>query len=156
MIIEATAGDFEALLKGRAPGGLRLISDGAIAPTEVLEMLRGLADQIRPAFAPSAWFIIAGGEVVGLCSITRPPNDGEVHIGYGVGETRQGRGYARQAIADVLAWGRADPRVLQISAETGDDNIPSQRVLQRNGFVRIGTRIDAEDGPVICWRASTS
>ena len=155
MIIEATASDFEALLKGRAPRNLRLVSDSPIAPPDVLEMLSDLADEIRRSFAPSAWLIVAGDEIVGLCSIARVPQDGDIHIGYGVAPTRQGLGYTSRAIGDLLAWGRADPRVVQISAETGVGNIASQRVLERNGFIRTGERVDAEDGPVICWRATT-
>ena len=155
MIIEATASDFEALLKGRAPRKLRLVSDSPIAPPDVLEMLSNLADEIRSTFAPSAWLIVGGDEIVGLCSIARVPQDGDIHIGYGVAPTRQGLGYTSRAIGDLLAWGRADPRVVQLSAETGVGNIASQRVLERNGFIRTGERVDAEDGPVICWRATT-
>lgn len=42
-----------------------------------------------------------------------------------------------------------------LSAETGVGNIASQRVLERNGFIRTGERIDAEEGPLICWEAVT-
>jgi hypothetical protein len=31
--------------------------------------------------------------------------------------------------------------------------VPSQRGLERNGFLRVGTRTDAEDGDMICWSA---
>jgi RimJ/RimL family protein N-acetyltransferase len=156
MIIEATACDFEALLKGTAPRNLRVVPDGTIAPPDVLEMLSKLADEIRPCFAPSAWLIVGEDEVVGLCSIVRVPQGGDIHIGYGVAPARQGRGYTSRAIGELLSWGRADPRVVQISAETGVGNIASQRVLERNGFIRIGERVDMEDGPLICWRAITA
>lgn len=43
-----------------------------------------------------------------------------------------------------------------IAAETGVGNIASQHVLERNGFARAGERINAEDGPVICWEAITA
>src|SRR5690349_10061088 len=105
MIIEATASDFEALLTGIAPRDLRLVSDSLLAPTDVLKMLADLADEIRPSFAPSAWLIVVEDEIVGLCSVTRVPDGGDIHIGYGVAPTRQGRGHATQAIGDLLAWG---------------------------------------------------
>lgn len=60
-----------------------------------------------------------------------------------------------RAIGQLLEWARNDPRVALVSSETGVDNIASQRVLERNGFIRIGERIDAEDGPLICWEAMT-
>ncbi len=155
MIIELNATDYDAILKGIAPGDLRLVPDSEIAPPEVLGMLAGLAATIRAEFSPSAWMMVEDGEIVGLCSVVRPPKDGDIHIGYGVAPTRQGRGYTTRAIGQVLEWGRNDPRVALISAETGVGNIASQRVLERNGFVRTGERIDAEDGPLFCWQAVT-
>jgi RimJ/RimL family protein N-acetyltransferase len=35
-------------------------------------------------------------------------------------------------------------------------NIASQRVLERNGFARIGERSDLEDGELILWRIETN
>ncbi|MBB3299185.1 RimJ/RimL family protein N-acetyltransferase [Rhizobium sp. BK226] len=156
MIIELTTHDFEALLKGIAPRHLRLVPDSAIAPPEILGMLNRLATEINAEFSPSAWMIVEDGEIVGLCSIVRVPQDGNIHIGYGVAPSRQGLGSTTRAIAQLLEWAWNDPRVALISAETGWENIASQRVLQRNGFIRTGERIDAEDGPLICWEAVTA
>ena len=156
MIIEATQSDFDALLHGLAPRNLRLVKDSLIAPPGVLEMLSELAGAIRPHFSPAAWLVVEEDEVVGLCSIARMPERGDIHIGYGVAPTRQGRGAATGAIAALLDWGRRDPRVVALSAETGVGNLASQRVLERNGFVRMTERVDEEDGPVICWRAITA
>jgi RimJ/RimL family protein N-acetyltransferase len=156
MIIEATASDFDALLTGTAPRNLHLVSDSAIAAPEVLQMLSNLASEVHAQFAPSAWMIVEDDEVVGLCSVVRVPREGDVHIGYGVAPSRQRRGVTTRTIAALLDWGRGDPRVASISAETSVENIASQRVLERNGFVRTGERIDAEDGAVICWQAMTT
>ncbi|MNV96606.1 Acetyltransferase (GNAT) family protein [compost metagenome] len=78
-----------------------------------------------------------------------------MHIGYGVAPTRQGAGAATRAIAALLALARGDARISAVSAETSVDNIASQRVLERNGFLRIGERVDADDGSVVCWRVVT-
>ncbi|MBY3345332.1 GNAT family N-acetyltransferase [Rhizobium laguerreae] len=155
MIIELTSHDFEALLKDIAPRHLRLVQDSAIAPPEVLAMLNRLAADIGAEFSPSAWMIVEDDEIVGLCSVIKVAQDGRMHIGYGVAPTRQSRGCTTRAIGQLLEWARHDPRVALVSAETGVDNIASQRVLKRNGFIRIGERIDAEDGPLICWEAMT-
>jgi RimJ/RimL family protein N-acetyltransferase len=58
------------------------------------------------------------------------------------------------AVAALLDWAQADPRVTHVEAETGADNLPSQRVLERCGFARIGTRIDPQDGALVCWQAA--
>ncbi len=154
MIVETTAADYAALLRSRAPRDFAL-ADTPIAPVEILEMLAGLAAQIRESFSPASWLIVADNEVVGLCSVTRPPRDGILDIGYGIAPSRQRRGLASDAIRDVVAWARTDARVSAVTAETGVENIASQTVLARNGFVRIGERLDEEDGPLICWRCPT-
>lgn len=155
MIQPADDSDFSALHFGVAPAGLRP-ADSPVGPPEVLEMLRGVAASIRPGFAPAAWMIVEDDEVVGLCSIVKPPADGEIHIGYGVAPTRRGQGVMSRAISALLEWAVADPRVAIVSAETSVNNPASQRVLERNGFIRVGARHDAEDGDLICWRTAVS
>ncbi len=151
IIIEATESDFDALLSGIAPRDVRLVPDSPIVPADVLQMLADLANGLRPHFSPSAWMIVEGDEIVGLCSVVRIPEGGELHIGYGVAPTRQGMGAATRAVASLLAEAQRDTRISAVSAETSIDNIASQRVLERNGFQRIGERVDAQDGPVICY-----
>ncbi len=155
MIISLTSSAFDALADGVVPSGLRLLQDSAIASREVLRMLSDLNRAIAADFTPSAWMIVDGDEVVGLCSIIRPPESGELHIGYGVAPSREGRGMATAAVAELLDWARSDPRVKSVSAETAVDNVASQRVLERNGFSPTGRRSDPEDGPLICWAVAT-
>ena len=100
--------------------------------------------------------MVENDEVVGLCSITRPPENGVIDIGYGVAASRQGRGSAGRAIGEIVAWAKNHAGVTAITADTSTTNVASQCVLQRNGFVRVGERIDKEDGPLICWRCPTA
>lgn len=72
MIVETDGEDYASLILGRAPRQYTL-SDTAIAPAAVLGMLADVAAGVRAHFAPASWLIVEGGEVVGLCSITRPP-----------------------------------------------------------------------------------
>ncbi len=153
MIIETEAADYAALLDGRAPRGLTL-ADSPIAPPEILQMLAGLAERVSAAFAPASWLIVEDGAVVGLCSITRPPEGGSIDIGYGIAPDRQRRGSATRAIGAVVEWARGVPNVSAITAETAVDNIASQLVLMRNGFERTSERVDVEDGPLFGWRCA--
>ena len=155
MIIPVTPGEFAALASGQAPPGFHFVNDSEISPPEVLKMLSDLNATIAVDFSPSAWIIVNVAEIVGLCSITKPPEDGEIHVGYGIAPSRQGRGLMTAAIRDLLDWARGDLRVRRISAETTPDNVASQRVLERNGFLQKGHRIDADDGDLICWEIST-
>ena len=119
-------------------------------------MLAGIAARIEAQFTPAAWLMVEDGEAVGLCSIMLVGPDGSIDIGYGVAPTRRRRGAAMRAVADVVSWARTDPRVRQLTAETVGEPGASPKILSANGFVRIGERIDAEDGPVWCWRRDCS
>ncbi|MCC5980110.1 MAG: GNAT family N-acetyltransferase [Oceanicaulis sp.] len=153
MIVETTHEDYTSLCLNRAPGTYRL-ADSPIAPAQVLELLASIAAEVRQTFSPASWLIIEDNEIVGLCSIKRPPEDGVIDIGYGIAPSRQNRGVARKAVGDIVAWARAAPQVTAITAETTPSNVASQRVLEHNGFVRTGERMDDEDGLVICWHCA--
>lgn len=154
MIIETNTADYASLLRGDAPRDFTL-ADTPIAPAPVLEMLKDVAAQVGEGFSPASWLVVEDGEVVGLCSITRPPEHGVLDIGYGISPSRQGRGCASRAVREVVAWALGRRDVAAITAETSPANLASQRVLERNGFLTTGTRIDEEDGPLVCWRRST-
>jgi RimJ/RimL family protein N-acetyltransferase len=156
MIVEATDDSFAALIGGAAPSGFQ-IPEGGVEASEVLQMLQGLARSIRQQISPASWLIVADGEIVGLCSIIKAfPTPGTIEIGYGLAQSRRGRGHAAAAIAELLDWARSEPGIAAVTADTAADNLASQRVLDRNGFIRIGGRIDAEDGPLICWRVDVA
>lgn len=152
MLIAAEDSDFAWML-GETAGrpGLRLTPGGVDAPP-VLSLVRGLAADLRQAYGPGAWMMVEDGEVVGLCSYIRPPADGEVEIGYGVAESRRGRGCATRAVAAMLEAARRDPALKAVVAGTALANFASQAALERNGFVRTGVAVDPDDGDVIRWR----
>ncbi len=56
----------------------------------------------------------------------------------------------------MLAIAKNEPAVKALLASTPVGNIASQRVLERNGFARIGERSNPEDGKLILWRIETS
>lgn len=59
-------------------------------------------------------------------------------IGYWVDRARNGRGLATGAVGEILAYAFGDLELHRIEAATLVDNVPSQRVLEKNGFERIG------------------
>jgi RimJ/RimL family protein N-acetyltransferase len=155
-LVAASDAHFKALAENRAPDGYSLPDSGIDAP-EIIEMLGALARVVRLQIDPAAWLIVNHDEVVGLCSITKAfACRGMVEIGYGVASDRRGHGFAKAAVGQLLELARADARITVVAAETGVDNLPSQRALERNGFTRVGNRIDPDDGPVLCWQVSVS
>jgi ribosomal-protein-alanine N-acetyltransferase len=79
----------------------------------------------------------ASGLVVGGIGFFGPPHGAEVEIGYGMVPSRQGRGYATEALQTMITMAWADSRVRSVVAGTDPGNVASQRVLEKAGFRRI-------------------
>jgi len=59
-------------------------------------------------------------------------------VGYWVSQSVNGRGVATAALREIIAVAFAELGLHRIQGETLLDNVASQRVLERNGFARIG------------------
>lgn len=95
------------------------------------------------------WLIIRkeDGVVVGSADFKNGPDqNGEVEIGYGLGEEHRGHGYMTEAIAAMCRWVFAQPGIAHVIAETERDNLPSQRVLERCGFMQYW------EGNTLWWK----
>lgn len=70
------------------------------------------------------------------------------HIGYSVVPWKRRLGYATAAVAAILDDARAEGLTV-VEATTDHDNVASQRVIERNGGVRVGafTKVGA-GGPI--------
>jgi len=60
------------------------------------------------------------------------------NVGYWVSRADNGRGFATAAVGDIMRLTFNELRLHRIEAGTLLDNVASQRVLERNGFVRFG------------------
>lgn len=88
----------------------------------------------------------ATGEVVARCGFHAPPDaDGMVELGYRVQPQWRRRGLATELAAGMLAWA-CEQGARRCVASTTPDNVASQGVLARLGFVRTGEWIDEVDG----------
>ncbi len=133
-----------------APDGLAE-PPGGVDEKFVISLVRGLTATLHKAGCHSHWLIVDGEEVVGLCGFKGPPSpSGEAEIGYGIAESRRGRGYATWAVALMLERGPREG-ASTLTAETATSNPASQLVLERNGFKQVGARNDLEDGDLIVW-----
>ena len=70
---------------------------------------------------------------------------GMVEIGYGILEEYQGQGYATEAVGAAVLLALQQPGVSRVEAETEPGNQASQRVLEKCGFLPVGTV--GEEGP---------
>ena len=95
--------------------------------------------------------ILDGDEIAGtinLFSIVRESLQSGT-IGYWVDHERNGRGLATGAVGEILAYAFGPLELHRVEAATLIHNVASQRVLEKNGFERIGLarrflRIDDE------------
>ena len=94
----------------------------------------------------SYYAMVAGGRIVGLIGPKGKEQLPErVEIGYGVSEKYQCRGYATAAVRHLCARYTKREGIRAVVAHTAAENTPSQRVLQKAGFRRMGE----ESGEVI-------
>jgi RimJ/RimL family protein N-acetyltransferase len=91
--------------------------------------------RIRESDDSTALVIEVDGKVVG--SISSWTNEGEREVTYWIGREHWGQGIATRALAEFLA---EVERTRPIQASTADDNVGSQRVLEKCGFRRVGVR----------------
>jgi RimJ/RimL family protein N-acetyltransferase len=94
--------------------------------------------------------IVSGDEVVGLCGYHDTPRNGETEIGYSIAASRRRRGHATRALEAMVAEAVAEG-LTRLTAETSVANHASNRVLEKNGFMRTGTRVDLKDGEILTW-----
>jgi ribosomal-protein-alanine N-acetyltransferase len=84
--------------------------------------------------------ILDGTAIAGMISLTGIVYGAlcTANLGYFVDSERNGRGLATAAIAETVAYGFRELGLHRIEAGTAVDNIASQRVLEKNGFTRVG------------------
>lgn len=95
--------------------------------------------------------ILEGNAIAGTINvfhIVREPLQSGT-IGYWVDHPRNGQGLATAAVGEILAYAFDELGLHRVEAATLVDNLPSQRVLEKNRFERIGLarrflRIDDE------------
>jgi [ribosomal protein S5]-alanine N-acetyltransferase len=99
-----------------------------------------LLERERAADRLYRFLIEADGRPAGAISVSRitrgPFQNGG--LGYWVVEELNGRGIATAAVARVCEWGFGEGGLHRLEAATLVDNIGSQTVLRRNGFLEIG------------------
>ena len=122
-----------------------------ILRTAYREMLQGCLDHPDEWAWYAIWTIdLKDGTHVGDLSFKGLNANGMVEIGYGVFDGREGRGYATEAVKALTTWALRQPGVLRVEAETAPDNLASQRVLEKCGFVPLGKNGDV--GPRFVWK----
>ena len=61
----------------------------------------------------------------------------KAELGYRIGEKNQGKGYASEAVKLVVKQGFEKYGLIKIEAGTSTENIGSQKVIEKNGFIWV-------------------
>ena len=151
---------FEAMLDDER----RLASMLRVTPAEGWLEFPAAREAMRPAYEhlkrhPSVigwWtylFVHRGdAKLIGLGGFKGAPNvEGVVEIGYALAPAYRGRGLASEAARGMLAYAFSHPEVRGVVAHTLPEKNASTRVLERVGFVHVGTVHDPDDGEVWRW-----
>lgn len=129
--------------------GNQLESELGLQPGErtiTPELTDALTHSIMPALEEpgrqieflTLWTIILknGNVMVGDCCFKGEPGfRKEVEIGYGTYPAFQGKGYMSEAIQMLSDWALSQSGIEMVLAETLQENLASQRILQKAGFV---------------------
>lgn len=79
-------------------------------------------------------------QVIGGCGMHRfyPKSDNHFVLGYCLGKSAWGRGFATEVVGALVQWFRSNPTVYRFAAQVDVDNVASCRVLEKHGFIREG------------------
>jgi hypothetical protein len=92
-------------------------------------------------FKPHSFAIcLADHQLIGSIGLLFPNDSnlplaaGEAEIGYWLGESFWGKGYATEALQAMIAYSFEKLRLTRLLAGAYQENIPSQKVLEKRGF----------------------
>ena len=112
------------------------------------EMLEGCLLEPDCRIWYAVWYMelkSAPGTIVGDFCFKGLGKDGVVEIGYGLKEEYRHYGYMSEAVKVITKWALSQDDVRIVEAETDGNNIASQKVLMRAGFIKNGKI--GEEGP---------
>ena len=102
----------------------------------------GQLEQLEKQLAAEAhpFAILDGDAIAGKISVSNVVHGAfrSANLGYFVDRARNGRGLATGAVGDMVEVAFGELALHRLEAGTLLDNVGSQRVLEKNGFERIG------------------
>ena len=104
------------------------------------------APRERPIFA-----VVLDGIVIGAVNLEVNGDRRTAELGYSIGRTWWGRGYATEAARALVAWGIETFGLVRITATTDPENLRSQQVMERLGMRReavlVANRVGRDGEP---------
>ena len=104
-------------------------------------ILPNVADTTKNYLYSTLWTAISKTEnaMVGdICIYGEPNESEEIEIGYGTHDDFRNKGYMSEIVQAIIEWAKSQHLIKSIIASTLKTNIASFRVLEKNGFTKIG------------------
>ncbi|MFJ8083443.1 GNAT family N-acetyltransferase [Streptomyces sp. NPDC096205] len=128
-------------------GGFDWVEDGPFDGTRVASQMLWQAYEAgvhRPEFGVYVLVREEDDRAVGGMGFHGAPDEqGRVEVGYDLAESARGQGYATEALGALTRWALDREDVTTLVATVDRDNLASQAVVTRTGFVQVGEKGDA-------------
>ncbi|HUC80547.1 MAG TPA: GNAT family N-acetyltransferase [Flavisolibacter sp.] len=120
---------------------------------DVLDTLPRIVNNLNKVEYPTgyeSWMIIKNDtlEVIGDLGFKGfNPKEENIDLGYGLIKEERGKGYAVEAVREIIQWAFSTKIVKQITASCSTGNKPSINLLNKFNFIQ-----DRIENEMICWR----
>lgn len=124
--------------------------------------LRWRVPQVKQDPTLNKWFVRfivlrEAKEIIGSISFHgEPDSNGMIEVGLEVVTAFQNQGYASEALLGMWQWVSTQQGVKTLRYTVSPSNGPSQRIIEKFGFVHMGVQIDEDDGPEDIFELPTS
>jgi Acetyltransferases, including N-acetylases of ribosomal proteins len=89
------------------------------------------------------------GEVIGMVGIgNKKEADNEIETAYFISEQYAGMGYITEAVKAVTKWAIETLELAYIIAIVETDNYPSQKIVEKCGFMKLDKRVILNSGEI--------
>jgi ribosomal-protein-alanine N-acetyltransferase len=102
------------------------------------------------------FFSNSNNEMIGAGGYKGKPKEGTIEIAYTTFKEFEGKGFGTEICRQLVMLSKQTDSSLRITARTLTNNNASTKILNKNGFVFIGTVHDEEDGDVWEWEYKKS
>ena len=99
-----------------------------------------IKQQEEMGFSPYAVELKENGELIGVCGFNPPRGEADAELMYHFNKAHWGKGYAKEAVEEILEYARGSLDISRIDAMVDTENRASEEILKRNGFQHMGMK----------------
>ena len=139
IVRELTLDDLDALFELYGDGEIDKYTDSLYPYEEEKEFQRAYIENMYRYFGYGLWLVFSkeSGKLIGRAGLEHREYNGEIELelGYIIGGSYQGKGYATEICEAILAYAKENTGFDRINTLIEDGNIPSKKLSEKLGFV---------------------